>query len=370
MRPSTLRRGALLVVLALLIGLTSACGALPGLGGRAPMRVTALFTSSSGLFVGNDVGILGVTVGHVTAIEPDGPQVRVEMEIDTDHKIPADVGAVVVARSVATDRYVELTPVYSGGPVLATGAVIDRDRTRTPVEFDQVLGALDEFATGISGSKRTTKAVQRFIDAGQKAFGGRGQALNDTLGSLAGATNVVASQRKQIVAALKALDDLVASVAANRDTIDEFVQQVSGATTQLAGERSNLQSALDALQRAVTEIARFAVDNREDLVSTVKGAGSVISSITAKQRQLEEILRVMPTALQNLQRTTVGDRLVVRLSPSALVNLGDLLGDVCKRTPLDPACKALSSLLGSVVGGLGGILSGLLGPGTGGGLLP
>ncbi len=96
------------------------------------MEVIAYFEDSAGLFVGNDVGILGVAVGKITSIEPDGDQVKVTMEVDDDYDVPADAGAVVVARSVATDRYVELTPVYSKGPTLEDGDEIAIERTRDP----------------------------------------------------------------------------------------------------------------------------------------------------------------------------------------------------------------------------------------------
>ena len=109
----------LLVVLATLVGLS---GCTPVLGGT--MTVTALMADSAGLFVGNDVGVLGVPVGKVTSIKPEGTHVRVTMSIDSDQPVPADAGAVVVARSVATDRYVELTPVYHSGPRMKDGAVI------------------------------------------------------------------------------------------------------------------------------------------------------------------------------------------------------------------------------------------------------
>jgi phospholipid/cholesterol/gamma-HCH transport system substrate-binding protein len=98
---------SLALAMALAFGLS---GCSPLLGDK--MKVTALMADSAGLFVGNDVGILGVPVGTVTSIKPEGTHVRVTMSVDSDHPIPADAGAVVVARSVATDRYVELTPVY------------------------------------------------------------------------------------------------------------------------------------------------------------------------------------------------------------------------------------------------------------------
>ena len=107
------------------------------------------------------------------------------MEVDADRAIPADAGAAVVARSVATDRYVELTPVYAGGPKLGDGAEISREKTATPVDFDDVLAALNTFATGISGSKEGTKAIQDIIENGEAAFRGNGELFNGTIKSLA-----------------------------------------------------------------------------------------------------------------------------------------------------------------------------------------
>ncbi len=94
------------------------------------ITVVAYFPDSAGLFVGNDVGILGVPVGKITEIEPAGIEVKVTMEIDADRAIPADAGAAVVARSVATDRYVELTPVYSQRA--EARATARRSRARRP----------------------------------------------------------------------------------------------------------------------------------------------------------------------------------------------------------------------------------------------
>ena len=146
-----------LVLVSVVLMLTASCSSLPFSGGK--MEVVAYFEDSAGLFVGNDVGILGVTVGKITSIEPDGDQVKVTMEVDDDYDVPADAGAVVVARSVATDRYVELTPVYRKGPKMEDGDEIGLERTRTPVDFDQVLASLNEFATGIAGSKKATNAI-------------------------------------------------------------------------------------------------------------------------------------------------------------------------------------------------------------------
>ena len=168
-----------LLLVGVLVFLTTGC--IPDAVRGDKITVTAYFTDSAGVFVGNDVGVLGVPVGKITDIEPEGDRVKVTLEINADQPVPADAGAVVVARSVATDRYVELTPVYDGGAKLQDGAEIAADRTASPVDFDQVLEAINEFATGIAGSKKTTKAVKRFIDSGAAALEGTGGLANRSI---------------------------------------------------------------------------------------------------------------------------------------------------------------------------------------------
>ncbi len=324
-------RPVLLALLAVVLMLTASCSSLPGGGGKT--EITAYFQDSAGLFVGNDVGILGVAVGKVTAIEPDGDHVKVTLEIDDEYKVPADAGAVVVARSVATDRYVELTPVYHKGPTLEDGAEIPIDRTRSPVDFDQILASLNEFATGIAGSKKATGAIRRFIDRGAGALRGNGPLINQTVHALQEGVNGLHAQRDNIASTLRSLDVLLAAVSTNESTARTFIHRVTEAADLLADERENFRTALRSLDDAVTIVARFAVDNREQIVGALNGSTRLMRTILEKQRRLTEILQVMPLALQNLQRASAGKRIRVNLDPIILVPLGGILQDICDQLP-------------------------------------
>lgn len=339
--PAGLARPVRLALLAVVLLLTAACSSVPGTGGDK-MEIVAYFEDSAGLFVGNDVGILGVVVGEITSIEPDGEQVKVTMEVDEDHRVPADAGAVVVARSVATDRYVELTPVYSKGPTLEDGDEIDIERTRTPVDFDQVLASLNDFATGIAGSKKATRAIERFIDQGTEALRGNGPLINQTVHALQEGVAGIHAQRDNITSTLRSLDVLLAAVSANESTAREFIRQVTAAADLLADERENFRTALRSLDDAVTIVAEFAVDNRDQIVEALDGSTRLMRTILEKERNLTEILRVMPLTLQNLQRTTEGNRIKVVVDPIVLTPLGGVLTQVCDRLP-----PAICQLIGS-----------------------
>lgn len=313
-----------LLLLAVLLG---AGGCTPSLGGK--MTITALMADSAGLFVGNEVGILGVPVGKVTAIEPDGNQVRVTLEIDSDQAVPADAGAVVVARSVATDRYVELTPVYDQGARMRSGAVIDQSRTRTPVDFDEVLAALNTFASGIAGSKETKDAIKNILEAGSGAVAGRGDDFNRAVTSLGAAVDSISGQRGNITSTVKSLDVLVTTIADNQQLVREFITQVSSASKLLADERENFQAALRSLGTAVELVAEFAHDNRDQLVTALDRSTALMKSLMTKKDRLTETMEVMPLALQNLKAILHNGELLVRVDPMVLLPLADLVDQLC-----------------------------------------
>ena len=108
------------------------------------ITVTAQFDSASGLYEGNVVAVLGMPVGKITKINAKGGYVEVEFTVDRHVKVPATAQAVTVSTSILTDRQIELTPAYRGGPVLENHDTIGLTRTKTPVEFSRVLGVLDQ----------------------------------------------------------------------------------------------------------------------------------------------------------------------------------------------------------------------------------
>ena len=69
-------------------------------------QVTAYFEKAIGLFPNSDVNILGVPVGKVQEVEPEGKRVKVTMEVSKEYKVPADAQAQIVPISVISDRFV------------------------------------------------------------------------------------------------------------------------------------------------------------------------------------------------------------------------------------------------------------------------
>jgi len=134
--------------------------------------VTGYFTSAVGVFPDNEVLILGVPVGRITSVQPQGPVVKVVMRIDEAVAVPATASAVVVSPSLVAGRSIQLVPAYTTGPTMADGAVIPLERTAVPLGVDDLARATNELATmlGPNGVNRNG-ALSDLLDVGASTCG-------------------------------------------------------------------------------------------------------------------------------------------------------------------------------------------------------
>lgn len=353
MTTTRLRALGLLLTGLLVSGLLSGCGVLGG-GERT---ITVQLADSAGLFEGNEVGVLGVRVGKVTEIEPVGDRVDVTLVInDGDVRIPADVNAAVVSRSVATDRYVELTPAYRGGPQIEDGATIPTERTVTPVDFDKVLASVDKLGRGLVDNPKATNSLRDLVDISARNLEGRGEQINRTLTSLSSAVRTTNARSDDIVATMRSLDALATALAQDQRTVRTFVDGVADASQLLADERENIGVAITQLSRTADDVAAFAKANRSRVKTTVVDLTKVTEDLVRAKADLAEIARTMPLATDNLARArTPEGNIRVRgdlaealpLVGGPLTQLCDGLGTLCNGLTFPPSLNEIvDSLLG------------------------
>ena len=90
---------------------------------------TAYFTEVNNLYPGDPIKVLGVDVGTVSSVTPRAGDVKVRFDVDRDVDVPRTASAVIVAQSLVSGRFIQLSPVYAGGPQLASGSDIPMSRT-------------------------------------------------------------------------------------------------------------------------------------------------------------------------------------------------------------------------------------------------
>ncbi len=152
----------------------------------------AEFTDAVGLYPGNKVALLGVEIGSTSAIVNKPDHVEVDFTVPADLDLPADVGAVTYSQSIVTDRHIELTKAYSGGPKFTGPGCIKLESTETPVSISETFSAIGDLADAVIGSEPGgdphnapgVQAINDSLSAATRSLEGTGPGLNQTMRSL------------------------------------------------------------------------------------------------------------------------------------------------------------------------------------------
>jgi phospholipid/cholesterol/gamma-HCH transport system substrate-binding protein len=269
--------------------------------GHAQRRLVAHFSRTVGIHAGSSVRVLGVRIGAVTSVTPQGRTVRVEMRYDAEWPVPADAEAVIIPPSVVSDRYVQLTPAYTGGAVIADHADLPAERTAVPMEIDDIYKALDDFnrALGPDGAN-ADGALKGLVETGRANLQGNGDNLHATIDGLDRALTTVADGRQDLFGTLVNLQEFTTALAQSDAAVQAFNQHLAEVATQLAGERDDLAAALRALATALSDVTAFIHDNKDQLVSNVDALADVTGILAKQQKAIIQILDVAPLALSNL----------------------------------------------------------------------
>jgi phospholipid/cholesterol/gamma-HCH transport system substrate-binding protein len=314
--------------------------------GDEKRTVTAHFPRAVSVYEGTDVRILGVNVGKVTAVIPAGNSVRVEIEYDAEHKVPAAATAAIVTPTLVADRFIQLGPAYTGGDVLADGADISVDDTGVPVELDRIYAALRDLTSALGpDGVNADGTLNRTLKAGADALDGNGARGNEMIRNLSQAATTFGEGSGDLFETVTQLARFTDTLASNDALVRAFIADLAGVSESLVTERTELQQALTAVARAVGTVKTFVQGNREALVTDVEKLARVMKTINSERDSLDTALTVAPVAMGNLvlafntQSGAVGSRIGF---DGNIADADGLLCAVVQQSDLPAAAKKLA----------------------------
>ncbi|WP_419222527.1 MCE family protein [Gordonia sp. CPCC 206044] len=274
-------------------------GGYYGFRAATEKTITAYFPSVTGLYNGDPVRVLGVDVGHVSSIAPREGDVKVELTVDKDTPIPADAKAVVVAQSLVSGRFIQLTPVYAGGPQLEDGNAIPMERTAVPMEWDDVKKQLTQLtkAVGPEGAKEGSAA--RAIDVFDKNLGGNGEAIHQSITELSDVMGTLSAGRGDLFATIRSLQKLTDALQTSHEQLVQFNGRIASVSDVLADNSNALDDALHNLDSAMGDIQGFIGQNKDALVSSVSHLQDTTRILAEKDDKVRGVLHSAPNQLAN-----------------------------------------------------------------------
>ena len=264
------------------------------------LQIEAFFPSAIGLYAGDEVKVAGIPVGTINSIEPSSEHTTVRMTVDGGVHIPADAQALLIAPNLVSARFIELTPVYDGGPVMAGGTVIGLDRTAIPVEWDDVKAQLTELSAQLGPQPGSLQGpLTTFVNQAADTFDGTGDTFRQAVRELSQTAGRLGDSRSDLLGTVKNLHTLIDALSNSNEQIVEFSSNVASVSQVLADSSTDLDTSLGTLNEALAELKGFLKDNNDALVGQIDKLTNFTTLLNDHGEDLEQILHVAPHALQN-----------------------------------------------------------------------
>jgi phospholipid/cholesterol/gamma-HCH transport system substrate-binding protein len=288
---------AVLLVAVMLAGIAVAVGAARGV---SRTNVVAYFDNSNGIFVGDEVRLLGVPIGEITKIEPQPQQVKISFWYDDQYQVPAEAKAVILSPSLVTARAIQLTPAYSSGPVMQDDSTIPRERTAVPVEWDDFRTQLQRLTETLQPTQPGgVSTLGKLVNTAADNLRGQGPSIRDTVIKLSRAFSALGDHSTDIFTTLRNLSILVTALQDSTDLMRQLNGNLASATALLADEPDEVGTAVKDLADIADDVRTFVADNRETVGTTSDKLASVTQALTDSLDDIKQLLHVAPTTLQN-----------------------------------------------------------------------
>lgn len=317
-RNQFLTRGRLVVivvVLALAVTATTSFGLTSAENDGS--EVVGIFKDASPLEVGSEVRSSGVKVGEVSAIELDGSQARVVLDVD-DEILPLHSDASMHIRPINLlgENFVEVDPGSADKPAL-DGAV-PTQRTGTIVTLQSLLDTFDD---------PTSAGLAALVSELGIGLGGQGENLAGVLKALGPAMNdidrlgdVLRQQNASLNSLVEAADPVARAVSGEEGRrLDRLVAQARTTLEALAAEKSGIEDTIEQLPSTLVE-ARRTLDSLETVASsvapTLRKARPVTGDLEEISGEIVEFSKYATPAFASFDEVFAhADRLLVEAAP-------------------------------------------------------
>jgi phospholipid/cholesterol/gamma-HCH transport system substrate-binding protein len=259
--------------------------------------VVAYFPQALALYPGDKVQIMGVRVGAIDSIEPEGDKMKVTFHYQNEYEVPANATASILNPSLVASRAVQLSPPYDSGPVLENNAVIPIDRTQVPVEWDDLRNQLTHLVTELGPTPEQPKGpFGDVIESFANGLAGKGQQINTTLTALSDSVTALNEGRGDFFAVLKSLAVFINVLHRNDQRFVALNDDLTQFTSSFTNTDQELATTVKKIDELLATAHQFVKDNGSLLAKDVNNLADVTNAILQPEPRngLETALHVVP----------------------------------------------------------------------------
>lgn len=246
--------------------------------GDDPMTVKVEFADVLDLVPQSTVKVNDVSVGKVTAIDLQGYQALVTMELRRDVDLPGNAVAELRQTSLLGEKFVQLSAPAEGAIAdrLEDGEVIPIERAGRNPEVEEVLGALSLLLNG--GGVAQLKTITQELNL---ALEGREDSARSVLRNLRAFTGQLDDNKADIVDAIESLNRLAIAAEKQLPTIDKALEELPSALDSINRQRDDLVEMLAALNDLSDVAVDVIAESKDATITSLKRLNPVLTQLAA-----------------------------------------------------------------------------------------
>lgn len=273
---------------------------------------------------GHEVRIAGVPAGAIEAAEvTDDGAAEVELSVDREYTIYDNAQLVLRPKSPLNEMYVAIDPGGPPGEELTDGDTLSTENTKRPIQFDEVLGHLDdntrdalatlivetdtalasapeELAGGLSASEQVLEELRPVVEALRE----REETLAELISALSTVSETVGGNDERLIAIADTLEQTLRSLGEQEGPLDESLRQLPGVTdslTEAMGSVEQLSGELDPALRNVHDAAEPLQAALDDLDPALERADGVLERAAPVVERADPVVEDLRPAVENVR---------------------------------------------------------------------
>lgn len=172
-----------------------------------PTRLTLLLDTSGGLMPTSQVTMRGIRVGKVTGIRTTATGLKVSIDLDREHAVPADSAISIQNLSLVGEQYIDFQPTRIAPPYFSDGTVIPAERVASAVTVSDLLNKANALLSVLNPTD-----VNNIVGTVSQAFAGNDAAIDSLAATAAGAAKIERDNKAMLTALFGNLATLTTNI--------------------------------------------------------------------------------------------------------------------------------------------------------------
>lgn len=278
-------------------------------------NVKAVFNSASGVVKDAVVMVAGVEVGHVKEIALEDNKAVMKINLNEGVKVSKDVKAVVRAKSLLGEKFVELIP-YNNSSFLQEGDVIKN--TVTPVEIDQLVTTLGPILIKLGPvlEKVNPEDITNMFKTLSGALKGKEQQIARIITNTDDLLKFLSSNETRFNRIMGNVDSLGIEtrgmIVDNKPTIKRIINNTDRLMNNFSGRSDQIAKKIDVITANLEDVSGQLQKNSPGIIKKVDTITTDVKAITGDFKKSSPDIAVK---LNNI--TTNLDKMLVSLDKEA-----------------------------------------------------